>query len=117
MRSLRYPRLLGFLKNWVFAFLELGFWKFATEFYQNHRNLTNFPQNSTNFEEMLWKKGVLEIFRTGFLAKNWVFQKFGDLGFPKSRTGFFGFARKKSLDISCATQGFFWCRFYAIYVS
>ena len=32
VRSSRYPHFPGFLKNWVFAFLELGFWKFGTEF-------------------------------------------------------------------------------------
>ena len=30
------------------------------------------------------------------MAENWVFQKFGDLGFSKFRTEFLGFAQKKA---------------------
>ena len=46
----------------------------------------------------------LEEFQTEFLAKNWVFRKFGELGFQKFRTGFFGFAQKKACHMATAAM-------------
>ena len=59
--------------------------------------LQNFNTNLAIFWEILWKKLSFGRFWTEFLAENWVFWKFWELGFPKFRTGFFGFAQKNSL--------------------
>ena len=77
---------------------KLSFGSFGTGFLEILNwvlpKLQNFNQNSVFFEENLWKNMVLEEFWTEFLANNWVFRKFGELGFQKFQTGFFSFAQK-----------------------
>ena len=84
--------LIRFSEKLGFHILELGFGKFATEFYQNHRNLTNFPQNST---KCCGKKGFWKISELGFWLRTGFFRNLAIWVFRNPELGFSVLHKKK----------------------
>ena len=87
--------LFTFPENWVFAFLELGFLKFWTEFCQISQNCPDFSQNLVIFFGKFSEKVGFGKIWTGFYGWELGFLKIWLSGFSKIQIWVFRFCTKK----------------------